>query len=61
MGKKEVRIWQLYEIKNGKAYLKNRKCVRCGSIMAHHKQPVERWACGKCNYTEYIQNKNSES
>ncbi|MEB3774696.1 MAG: 30S ribosomal protein S27ae [Desulfurococcales archaeon] len=34
--------------------LKNKKCPRCGSIMAHHKKPVERWHCGKCGYTEFV-------
>ena len=33
--------------------LKNKKCPRCGSIMAHHLKPVERWHCGKCGYTEF--------
>jgi small subunit ribosomal protein S27Ae len=33
--------------------LKNKKCPRCGSVMAHHVKPVERWHCGKCGYTEF--------
>ena len=37
--------------------LKNKKCPRCGSIMAHHKKPRERWHCGKCGYTEFVSQK----
>jgi small subunit ribosomal protein S27Ae len=43
-----------YVIEDGKIKLKNKKCPRCGSIMAHHLKPIERWACGKCGYTEFI-------
>ncbi|MFP3233273.1 MAG: 30S ribosomal protein S27ae [Sulfolobaceae archaeon] len=43
-----------YVIEKDKIKLKNKKCPRCGSIMAHHMKPVERWACGKCGYTEFI-------
>ena len=43
-----------YDYKTGTIRLKNKKCPRCGSIMAHHKKPVERWACGKCSYTEFL-------
>ncbi|MEM3671180.1 MAG: 30S ribosomal protein S27ae [Thermoprotei archaeon] len=32
----------------------NKSCPRCGSHMAHHKQGVNRWACGRCGYTEYM-------
>ena len=31
--------------------LGNKRCPRCGSIMAKHK---DRWYCGKCHYTEFI-------
>jgi len=57
--KREKGCWSLYEYnyKTGKITLKNKKCPRCGKIMAHHKSPVERWACGGCNYTEYIRKK----
>ena len=34
--------------------LKNKKCPKCGSIMAHHVKPVERWHCGRCGYTEFV-------
>lgn len=43
-----------YDYETGKVRLKNKKCPRCGSIMARHKKPVERWHCGKCGYTEFI-------
>lgn len=57
-GKKELKTYvhQLYIIEQDKGAirLKNKRCPRCGSVMAHHKQPVERWHCGKCGYTEFI-------
>lgn len=59
--KKEVGVWKLYEYdyKTGKITLRNRKCPRCGKIMANHKSAIERWACGECGYTEYIGKKKS--
>ncbi len=58
MGKKKVkayiRLVYEYDYKTGTIKLKNKKCPRCGSIMAHHKYPVERWHCGKCGYTEFV-------
>jgi len=54
--KKETGVWQLYEAdyKTGKLTLKNKKCPRCGVLMARHMKPAARWACGACGYTEYI-------
>jgi small subunit ribosomal protein S27Ae len=46
--------WNIYKIEGGKAKLGNRKCPRCGKVMAFHKEPQERWACGGCQYTEYL-------
>ncbi len=46
-----------YDYEKGTIRLKNKKCPRCGSIMAYHKYPVERWHCGKCGYTEFITKK----
>jgi len=43
-----------YDYEKGVIRLKNKKCPRCGSIMAHHTKPIERWHCGKCNYTEFV-------
>ena len=37
--------------------LKNKKCPRCGNIMAHHKAPIPRWTCGSCSYTDYMKEK----
>jgi len=44
-----------FDYEKGTIKLKNKKCPRCGSIMAHHLKPVERWHCGKCGYTEFVQ------
>ena len=52
--KKERKIYEYYEIKEGKIFRKLRKCPRCGSFMAFHKRPIARWACGACSYTEYV-------
>ena len=56
LGKPEAkaRMSQIYEYdyKKGSIKLKNRKCPRCGNIMAHHKAPFERGRCGGCHYTE---------
>lgn len=43
-----------YDYETGKIRLKNKKCPRCGRVMAHHLKPVERWHCGHCNYTEFV-------
>lgn len=42
-----------YDIKGEKLVRNLKKCPRCGSFMAHHKER-SRWACGSCGYTEYI-------
>lgn len=46
----------LYEVdsEKGTIKLKNRKCPRCGNIMAFHKSPVERWTCGSCAFTDFV-------
>lgn len=53
---KKARSSSLYEYDYEKSTvkLKNRKCPRCGSIMAYHKMPVQRWTCGSCSYTDYV-------
>lgn len=50
------RLASLYEVDSAKgiAKLKNKKCPRCGNIMALHKSPVQRWTCGSCSYTDYV-------
>lgn len=53
------RLDTLYEVdsQKGTIKLKNRKCPRCGNIMAHHKTPVERWTCGSCSFTDFVKAK----
>ncbi|HEV51295.1 MAG TPA: 30S ribosomal protein S27ae [Thermoprotei archaeon] len=43
-----------YSYETGTITLKNRKCPRCGSVMAKHTVGGARWSCGKCGYTEYV-------
>jgi small subunit ribosomal protein S27Ae len=54
--KKEKKISSLYEVdySKNKATLKNKKCSRCGNIMALHQMPVPRWSCGSCGFTDYV-------
>jgi small subunit ribosomal protein S27Ae len=40
--------------KETKPYKPGRRCQKCGSRMADHKN---RYACGKCGYTEFKQQK----
>lgn len=44
-----------YEVDASRASvrLRNRKCPRCGRVMAFHKEGKPRWHCGACNYTEF--------
>jgi len=56
--KKKTRVARLgkvyeYDIEKGTIKFLNRKCPRCGNIMAYHKAPVKRHTCGSCNYTDY--------
>jgi len=55
----KARLGALYEVDPAKSTikLKNRKCPRCGSIMAFHKSPVERWTCGSCSFTDFVKPK----
>ncbi len=43
-----------YDSEKGTIKLRNRKCPRCGNIMAHHKAPVRRYTCGSCSYTDFV-------
>lgn len=47
----KVRIWKLYEIKNGKVIRKNEFCPRCGSgaFLASFEN---RKYCGKCGWSK---------
>jgi len=51
-----VRSSDLYAVDyaQGTVKAKNKKCSRCGRIMAKHMKPSARWACGYCGYTEFI-------
>lgn len=51
-----ARLSKVYEIDSAKWTLKfcNRKCPRCGNIMAYHKNPVKRYTCGSCSYTDFV-------
>lgn len=63
-GKPEVkaRVSQLYEYdyEENVIRLRNRRCPRCGNIMAHHRAPVERWTCGSCHYTEMVKTETTQ-
>ncbi|HUK28100.1 MAG TPA: 30S ribosomal protein S27ae [Candidatus Acidoferrales bacterium] len=52
----KARVGTLYDLdqQKGTIKLKNRKCPRCGNIMAYHKNPVERWTCGSCSFTDFV-------
>jgi small subunit ribosomal protein S27Ae len=53
----EARASKLYELDaaKGQIKLKNKKCPRCGNFMARHKNPVDRWTCGSCSFTDYVE------
>jgi small subunit ribosomal protein S27Ae len=52
--KEEKKINTYYDITGDKISHRLRKCPRCGSFMANHKGVQQRWACGKCGYTEFV-------
>jgi len=60
---RKARLSALYEVdaQKGNAKLKNRKCPRCGNIMAYHKVPVERWTCGSCSFTDFVKTKATKA
>jgi len=60
---KKARLSTLYDYDYEKNIikLKNKKCPRCGNIMALHKSPIQRWTCGSCSYTEYVKKEENES
>src|SRR2546421_11101600 len=47
----------LYDLSGAVAKLKNRKCPRCGSVMAFHGGTAQRWVCGSCSFSDYGQKK----
>ena len=52
----KARLASLYDVdqQKGTIKLRNRKCPRCGNIMAYHKNPLERWTCGSCSFTDFV-------
>src|SRR2546427_9837282 len=48
----------LYDLSGAVAKLKNRKCPRCGSVMAFHGGSAQRWVCGSGRFTDYGQKRN---
>lgn len=52
--KEEKKIYTYYDIKEGRISRRLKKCPRCASFMASHKGPQQRWACGKCGFTEFV-------
>jgi len=55
----KIRLRSLYQLdeEKGTLKLKNRKCPRCGNIMAYHTNPVARWTCGSCSFTDFVKAK----
>src|SRR2546422_8929231 len=51
----------LYELSGAVAKLKNRKCPRCGSVMAFHGGTAQRWVCGSIKFSEYREKKYGHS
>src|SRR2546425_9744796 len=45
----------LYDLSGAVAKLKNRKCPRCGSVMAFHGGSAQRWVCGSGSVSDYGQ------
>lgn len=43
-----------WDYSTGTIKLKNMACPRCGAIMAHHREPIERHQCGRCGYTLFV-------
>jgi len=46
---RKVKIWEKYEVKDGKVIRKNKFCPKCKSFLADMKN---RLYCGKCGYVE---------
>src|SRR5256886_15484916 len=42
----------LYDLSGAVAKLKNRKCPRCGSVMAFHGGTAQRWVCGSWRFSD---------
>ncbi|MFH1211889.1 MAG: 30S ribosomal protein S27ae [Candidatus Woesearchaeota archaeon] len=48
--KKPYNASKVFEISGNSISAKNKKCPKCSVFMANHK---DRYACGKCGYTEF--------
>ncbi|MBN2459589.1 30S ribosomal protein S27ae [Candidatus Woesearchaeota archaeon] len=48
---KSSKVSNVYQVSGGSITRKNKTCPKCGPgvFMGDHK---DRWACGKCKYTE---------
>ena len=46
---KKMQVWKNYDIKEGRAVLKNKKCPKCKKFLANM---TNRVYCGGCGYTE---------
>jgi small subunit ribosomal protein S27Ae len=46
--------WYEIDLEKGIFRFKNKLCPKCGSVMAFHREPVPRWHCGKCSYTQFL-------
>ena len=46
------KVWKFYKVEGGKLVRLKKMCPRCGAgvFMAEH---PDRYACGKCGYTEW--------
>ncbi|RLG53188.1 MAG: 30S ribosomal protein S27ae [Thermoproteota archaeon] len=49
---KKTSAYRYYKMEGGKLIRLNKKCPRCGSFLAEHR---DRRSCGKCGYTEFKQ------
>src|SRR2546430_15960389 len=50
----------LYDLSGAVAKLKNRKCPRCGSVMAFHGGTAQRWGCGSCSFSSFMPKINTD-
>jgi small subunit ribosomal protein S27Ae len=45
--------WYDIDLQKGVFRFKNKFCPKCGSVMAFHREPVPRWHCGRCGFTQF--------
>ena len=53
------KIYKVYKVSDGKLE-RNKICPKCGNsvFMAKHS---DRWHCGRCGYTEFVSNKDTNT